>query len=96
MRFAVFTDRIRSMGEGNLFTGVCLFTWGFSAFGGAFGGMGLPLEEGVHPWMEGSLPLGGLHGGGLHGGGPAWMGVCMKGVCIILIGPFVVLYIACL
>ena len=28
LKFSIFTDRIRSMGEGNIFTGVCLSTGG--------------------------------------------------------------------
>ena len=34
--FGLFTDRIQSMGEGNVFTGVCLFTGGLSSGGVAF------------------------------------------------------------
>ena len=52
---AIFNDRIRSMGEGNVFTGVCLFTRPF-AFGGG------SAWRGLH--RRGSAWRGGLHEGG--------------------------------
>ena len=63
MAEVVITDHIRSMGEGNVFTGVCLFT-GESAFG-----EGVCLEGCLHE--EGSAYRGICKEGGkgLHGMG---------------------------
>ena len=51
----VFTDRIRSMGEGNVFTGVCLFTGGPALEGEGFavGGRGVCIEGVVGICMKG-------------------------------------------
>ena len=59
----MFTDRIRSMGEGNVFTGVCLFHGGVSLLrsflGGGGGGLppdllpgGVRLWPDTHPWPD--------------------------------------------
>ena len=62
-RNSIFTARKRSLGQGNMFTGMCLSTGGCMVWGGAWFGGG----EGVHG--PGGVWSGGVHGAGVHGPG---------------------------